>query len=372
MKVLLFAQGPGESSHAYAMACYLVQRNHEVVFVLGQTNNSAFYRAALFVDPVIALDVATLRGLVQSERPDAVLLCNSKCFREESEFVEKRPWSVPTFSIDANWLFEESGPSRCLQWLDRYFVALPPEIFQLGLREHGGQFSVPMSMLERVRPVGFLPSHPKLDPSVRQRVRHHIGVQDYEKLIFCYVSGYRTKFLHNFVLDHVFEITSRLRDESYMIKVCVLGNVQLIQQQFPCAVADWMIFREMTIDDYHLHLASADLVFLHQGQATLAQAISAQIPVVAHVEQPGKFGPQWVTPGEMPPFEKAGLCKLFSDESSLEDIECGVRDLLYNKQDIEKMQLAQQKHFMSGEPHIYSQLLKHLASDQQNALSGIS
>lgn len=369
MKVLLFAQGPGESCHAYGMAQYLVAQNHQIVFALGQEINRRFYDAVPFLQPIVTPDVAALRALVDRTQPTIVLLCNSKIFNHDDDFVMRRPWPMPTFGVDSNWLFEASGPVRCLQWVDGYFALFPPAVFQLGFVENGGHFTIPAHQKARITPVGFLPSYQKPEEPIRQHIRQQLGIRDEDKLIFCYVSGHGAG-LRSYVLQHLFEAVSQLRYEGYVIKVCVIGNLKLLQHHFPAAIADWLLFREMTADNFYAHLASSDLVFQHQGLATLAQAISAQIPVIAHVQEPHRFDQKWVEPGELPPLQRAGLCKLFCDTTPIEEIRLAVESLLYDQEAISTMQQAQITHFLPGEPSIYSLLMDHLATDSPPAFVG--
>jgi UDP:flavonoid glycosyltransferase YjiC (YdhE family) len=154
-----------------------------------------------------------------------------------------------------------------------------------------------------------------------------------------------------------------------MIKVCVIGNIQLIQERFPCSIADWLIFRELTADDFYAHLASADLVFQHQGLATMAQAISAQIPVIAHVRHQRPSGPDWIENAELSPLQRAGLCKLFSAESPIEAITQMVEELLYHPQAIEQIQRIQQAYHSQGERCISRTIMQYLEIRDERQLT---
>jgi hypothetical protein len=358
MKFLVFAMGPGESSHGYAIARYLKEKDHEVVFALAQQSNLAFYTSSPFFDLVVTPTAGALQECVSTIEPDAALLCNSKAFNT-TEFAEIRPWgNIPTFGVDSNWLFEPTGLFRCIQWLDNYFVVFPAPIFDLGLKKNAGHFTIPAEVLPRLKPVGFVPSYNKPDEQARVSIRQTLGVQAHEKLVFCYISG-RGATVRSFVLYNLLPAVKKLRSKGRAIKVCVVGNLDLAEK-LPSYNYDWLLLQRSVIEDFYGHLASADLVFQHYGLGTLAQAISAQVPIIANVAlNPTNLYPRMELK-EVMPFYKAGMCKVLYKYSSASNIQDAVESLLYDERQIHKMQEAQRKHYSIGEQKIYELMMKYL------------
>ena len=363
MRFLLFAIGSGESSQGYAIGRYLVEKKHQVIFALRQDAMVPFYASASFSDLVVTPTPHALQELVRKVQPDAILLCNSKTFNDDTAFVESSPWkSIPTFSVDANWLFEPTGSMRCIQWLDRYFVTFPPDVFELGLKENGGHFAIPPDVQPRVEAVGFIPFYQKPDAQEKARVRQALSIQPHEKLVFCYVSGYGAS-VRGFVLQGVLSAVSQLRKKGREIKVFAAGQLDCIQTH-PSCDADWLVRHGQTaIDDFYAHVASADLVFQHQGLITIAQAISAHVPIIANIE--GLFdvdGSLRLEIGEVLPLQRAGLCHFFFKQSNLCEVQNTIEALLYDEREICKIQQAQRNYCSSGEQCLYNAIMAYLSS----------
>ncbi|MBV9021986.1 MAG: hypothetical protein JOZ71_14900 [Ktedonobacteraceae bacterium] len=358
MKFLVFAMGPGESSHGYAIAQYLKGENHEVVFALQDHSFLPFYSHSPPFNLVVTSTPVALQDCVASLRPNAVLLCNSKTFNT-TEFAEIRPWkTIPTFGVDSNWLFESTGPFRCIQWLDKYFVVFPASIFDLGLKKNAGHFTIPADLLPRVEPVGFVPSYTKPHEQVRMRIRQNLGVQAHEKLVFCYISG-RGAAVRSYVLYNLLPAVKKLRSKGRAIKVFVVGNLDLVEK-LSSYNNDWLLLQRSIIEDFYGHLASADLVFQHYGLGTLAQAISAQVPIIANVAlNPTNPYPRMELK-EVTPFYKADMCQVLYKYSLPQDIQDTVEALLYDEQRIHQMQEAQKKYYSTGEQKIYELMMKYL------------
>jgi hypothetical protein len=360
MKFLVFAMGPGESSHGYAIIKYLVEKGHQTIFALRQHANISFYTSRPFFDLVVTPTPSDLRDLVSTTQPDAIIICNSKAFND-TPFVEICPWkTIPTFSIDSNWLFESRGVNRCIQWLDKYFVTFPPSLFERGLKENGGHFPIPSSMRSRIEPIGFVPSYQKPDESVKGRIRQALSIHPHEKLIFCYVSGYGAG-VRNFVLDMLVPVISRLRRKGRAIKVFVTGNLDLIRKQSSYDF-DWLLLpRQAIIEDFYVHVASVDLVFMHHGLATIAQAISAQVPVIANIALRPIDPSLQSEVGEIMPLRQTGLCELLYSHFDLCKIQDTVEALLYDDQKIQQMQQMQKKYVSHGEQRLYASIMEYLS-----------
>jgi hypothetical protein len=358
MKFLIFAIGPGESSHGYAIAKQFIKgKEHKVFFALQQHINLRFYSHSALFNVVFTPTAEALHELVGTVRPDAVLLCNSKAFNTTG-FAEIRPWkTIPTFSVDSNWLFESTGQFRCIQWLDKYFVVFPPYLFGLGLKKNAGHFSIPTDTLPRVKPVGFVPSYGKLDEQVRLQTRQNLGIQAGEKLIFCYIG--RVAPVRSFVLYNLLRAVKKLSIKGRAIKVFLVGNLDHVEKLLP-SNDDRLLIQRSIVENFYIHLASADLIFQHHGLATLAQAISAQVPTIVNVAiHPTDTYPRMEV-NEVIPFYQSGMCKLLYKHSSAEVILDAIEALLYDEREIQKMQEAYKKICSRGEQRIYELIIKHL------------
>lgn len=358
MKFLIFAMGPGESSHGYAMIQYLAEKQHQTVFALRHDGNLPFYNTHPCLDLVVTPTPSDLQELVSAVQPDGIIICNSKAFNDTA-FVETRPWkAIPTFSIDTNWLFEPTGECRCIQWLDRYFVALPPALFERGLKENGGLFTIPPAMRSRIEPIGFVPSYPKPDELVKERIRQALRIQSHEKLIFCYVSGHGAG-VRVFVLDMLVHAVQRLRGRGHAIKVFATGNLEFSKTR---PAYDWLLRPDQAIiEDFYAHVASADLIFMHHGFATIAQAISAHVPVIANVALRPTSSTLQTESGEITPLQQAGLCELLYSHCDPYKVQDTVEALLYDKSRIRKMQQIQRSYQSNGEQRLYDEIMKYLS-----------
>jgi len=359
MKFLIFALGSGETAHGYAIAKHLVEKKHQVSMALLQEGSLHFCTPSPDISVAIATTPEALQALAKSIKPDAILLCNSKSFNDTS-FAEVSPWDgIPTFGVDSNWLFDSVGPHRYIQWLDGYFIVLPEPLFKLGSKEHGGHFSLPTERVSQMMPVGFIPSYQKLDELTRRQVRQKLGIEAHEQLIFCYISGYAAR-VRAFILDNLFQAVRRLRSQGQSIKILAIGNLDLIEN-LSLYETDWLLWRKQaTIEDFYTLLASADLVFQHQGHGTLSQAIAAQIPVIVNIEVRPDIPYPLIPMAENMTFQRAGLCHLLYSHSPLEDVQNAIETLLYDQAKICEMQCRQREHSSRGEPHLYTLLMEQL------------
>jgi hypothetical protein len=215
-------------------------------------------------------------------------------------------------------------------------------------------------MRSRIEPIGFIPSYQKPDELVKGRIRQALSIQPHEKLIFCYVSGHGAG-TRNFVLDMLVPVVHRLREKGRAIKVFVTGNLGLLKKRSSYQV-DWLLLpRQAVIEDFYAHVASVDLVFMHHGLATIAQAISAQVPVVANIAlRPIDFSLQSEV-GEIIPLHQAGLCELLYSHFDLCKVQDTVESLLYDDPKIRKMQQMQKKYYSNGEQHLYRSIMEDLS-----------
>ena len=359
MKFLFFANGPGETSQAYSAARYFIKQKHTVILALRQKTNLSFIPPLSKLEIRITPSVTKLTQLVKSAQPEAVILCNSKSFNT-TNFSQQSPWkNTPTFTLDSNWLFNnQSTTYRFVNWAQKYFINIPPKIFQLGLKKNRGYFSLESNLLSKIQPIGFIPSYSRVNPSVIEQIRKKSGITANQKMIFCYFSGYGAG-AKSWVLDNLIRAVEKLRTYGQDIAVVYIGKTPNVRQnQFK-----WFkhIPKEaLNLITYFETLSSADLVFQHQGLATLEQAISAKVPVITNViNKTHREFPQ-LHKAEVSPFAKLGLCRLLFKSTSSEIIKQNVQDLLYNQSQIQQMRLSQQKYYSQGEKDLLNALIKKL------------
>lgn len=354
MRALIFAMGPGEAGHGCSIANHLINQNHDVSMAFRIEANERIAASLAINRTFIAANPHDLEKAVSAAKPEVILICNSKAFGETT-FAELRPWETPTFGVDSNWLFETTGPIRCIKWLDNYFVTFSEEIFQQGLIENGGSFKILPAMQPRIKPVGLIPSYDFPNEESRIKVRHALGIDPDEKLIFCYVSG-RGADVRTYVLEHAVQAAEQLRKRGKKIKILALGSLDSIKN-LSAFERSWVRMQKTMVDDYFGHLAASDLVFQHHGLVTVAQAISAQVPVIANVPSGSLFETE---PGEVLPFYRSGLCEMLFDYSPPSEICDAMDELLFDEQRKEKMQQQQRIHHSRGEEHLVAHLTEQL------------
>lgn len=343
----------GETSQAYAIAEYLHSTGKPVTLLIKKDVTRGFFTDSSPGFPVrMAPTVDLLKQYVGEYKPEVLVLCNSKSFRDDPTF-----WNAPsslfpdllTVTVDSNWLFL---PTSTLypynRWVDRYYINLPSDVFQAGMLEHGGTFDIPKSISARLEPVGCIPSYVPETDVERKRMRELIGVRDEEKLIFCYVSGFGAGS-RSWVFDNLLHAIDELQQPN--IKILIFGDVTKIDLD-SLKRKDIIIPPKTNMDAFYSALAASDLVFQHQGLATLEQAISAQVPVIANVTSyPDDEYPDlhmW----EVQPFAHMGACVLHTKTTPVSKIANSIHTYLFDTGAIAEMKEAQKKQWSDGEPEL--------------------
>ncbi len=349
--------GAGETGQAVSLANYFVQNGEKVVFCLVQKVNLPFLRGKPFSVYHTPFP-EDLKKIIISENPEAVLYFNSKIWKNNGKFQTKRiSSSCRHVTVDSNWLFNEKGypDFRYISWADRYFVNMPKSVFLLGLRRNGGGFSVPDNTLERIEATGMIPFYKKISQKKKKDIRKKLNVKEDEKLIFSYFGGFgagHRVWAFQKLISSLKEIQKRTK-----IKLVYSGLKENLNDKY--FLNDWIIHKEnMPSEEFFETLSSSDLVFQHQGLATLAQAICANIPVIANV---GTI-PGWSIPRihiyEVEPFQKEGLCLMQKKSDLVTQSIKNISMLLFNQREREKMISCQKKHSQRGELYIYKKLKK--------------
>lgn len=364
-KFLFITWGPGETSQARGFARYVHHHGGQITFTISQKINLDFLKDDKNdFDIQYAQNVEELYALLALKKPDILVICNSKIWGSKSMIHIQPPNPRPlTLCIDSNWLFnpEQLPKFRFVAWADKYLINIPKKIFELGLVQHGGHFQLSEKIRSKIEPVGFIPFHHPLTTEERQAIRHRYKISKEEKLIFAYASGFGAGH-HGWILETLRNAVLKLRSKHHPIKVINVIPQQCITPQLQ-SEPDWRLFTALSAQEYYQLVAASDLVFQHQGLATLAQAISAQIPTIANVEI-DPFTPTlplihfW----EVDPFARAGVCRLHSNETSLQQVVESIETLLFNKTICRAMKKIQRQHHENGEMKAYAiaqELLGH-------------
>lgn len=355
-KIIIFAMGSGETSHAYAIGKYLSLKNYSVFLTIKKQDNANFVSDQKLQFPLfITKAPEDLKKLANNIKPNIIIFCNSKSFRKEKSFIfaEKSPFKgIITITVDSNWLFDSKSKNYpFIQWADKYLVNLPEAVFKNGLKENGGYFNIQKSILKNITPIGFIPSYNKISEGKIDQARKSLGIAKNEKLIFCYFSGVGATN-RSWIVYNLISALKKIKNAN-RIKVLLVGDYTHLNMKIIDSYGWFIKYSLHDIENFYTLLSSSDLVFQHQGLATLAQAISAQIPVIANVriykgeEFPG------LHPAEVLPFSKLGLCKMFYKSSRKIDISKSINDLLFDEEKIKKMRFVQKDYFEKGEENLY-------------------
>lgn len=361
VKFLIATMGPGETIQGIALYNYLAKKGADVAFAVRMKMNCVFFKnqkqkARLYLTETPEL----FKNAFEREKPDVLVLCNSKIVTYYKDFFRNPPLPKPvTVTLDSNWLFLKDEPWYSFaEWADKYLIVFPRKIFNSGLKKYGGNYDIPDKEMKKIEIVGFIPSFKKISTKERSKTREQYGIKKGEKIIFSYFGGFGAGF-RPWALENLMAATERLIKKGRKIKIiyaCRKVNVEDIERK------SWMIRKESLSDkDFFSILSSADLIFQHQGLGTLAQAISAQIPAIANVmDIKDELYPRHAHAWEIEPFAKTNMCRMFYKSAPIEDIEKGIEKLLYDKKEINKMKTAQKKYYTQGEPAAYKIIKKLL------------
>ena len=340
--------GPGETSQGLAVGRYLAQKGAEVSFIVLQKEVLRFvgdqFEAEYIADP------EEVKNRIDKRNYDFVLLCNSKMFRESKSFQLESPPNKPfVASLDSNWLFDQPDKYPCIAWIDQIFLNFPKQVYLNGLKENGGNFSIPSEIRNKIFNVGLIPSYDAPSQKSIEEVRKELEIAADQKLIFAYIGSGTTS-------------RSDFYDKCIAIfdGVCESDNkVKILFVQYSGSEKKWLLPQSrdaLSGDRFYNYLAAADLVFQHQGLGTLEQAISASVPVIANVNKPDPSETCNAHAWEVEPFQRAGLCKMhyYTDENSA--IINSIQELLFSGKAIDKMSLSQSHQFNHGEEKLYEKI----------------
>lgn len=366
MKYLFVAMGPGETSQARALAKYIEKKGGEILFALHQRKNLHFLVEDKKFKIFLTENPQKLKRIVEKEKPDILLLFNSKMWGNFREFFETPPFKKPTLALclDSNWLFNDKRyPAfRFIKWVDKYLVLFPKKIFESGLKENSGDFVIPKNVLQKIIPVGFIPSYKKPSQKSILKIRKKYGIQKNQKFIFSYFSGFGAGH-RIFAFNNLFLAIEKLIKKGRKIKVLYVGPTHDLDPEK--LKKNWLLKEEfLSAKEYFLTLSKTDLIFQHQGMATLSQAIAAQVPVICNVH----ILKERVLPKlhfwEVSPFKRAGVCEMFSKSTPIGKIAKTIDELLFNEKKRREMQKKQKLIWKNGEEKAFK-IIKNLLKEKR-------
>lgn len=365
-RFFIAAMGPGEIGQGISFAQYAISQGDRVFF---SVPSREYLPLAKIKSPNYSLEIIKnskeLKEAIQKNKPHALILCNSKIFTREDDFVNNLPVpKIPSLSIDSNWLFSPSSPYIFNEWIDRYCVNLPKRVFLKGLKKNGGHYSIPKKNLKKIKVVGLVPSYHTISDKAKKITRRKYKIAENEKLIFLYFS--MSYMIKPEVVLKVYNAVKQLRTEGHKIKVVNFTNkpLHLIDPRDK----DWFMFLPLTnADIFSKTLASSDLIFQHQGLATLEQAIGMNVPSITNVKDvkdekhPKAHRHSW----EVEPFAQCGVCAMFFFHDSIKLIKKEIARLLYDHKARENMIKKQKALQSKGEPLIYKEAVKLIKKYKQ-------
>ncbi|MFZ2024726.1 MAG: hypothetical protein WAV51_00370 [Microgenomates group bacterium] len=358
-RYLLFAMASGETSQAYAIASHLHTQGKTVTLILKKDVTRGFFADSTPPFPVrMGATVALLKQYVEEYKPEVIILCNSKAFRDDPEFWNASSSLFPkqlVVSVDSNWLFlPTSNVYPYNRWMDRYYINLPNGVFQAGLLEHGGTFDIPKSIADRLEPVGCIPAYTPITAEEKKKVRESFGLYDAEKLIFCYVSGFGAGS-RSWVFDNLLHAVDELQEVK--VRILVFGDVTKIDMD-SLKRSDIILPPKTNMDAFYAALSASDLVFQHQGLATLEQGISARVPVIANVTTYPEDEYPELHIGEVQPFAHVGTCVLHMKNTPISKIAASIHTYLFDETAIAEMKHCQELQWSNGEEELVKRIEK--------------
>ena len=375
----------GELAQAKAVAFYARNSGDQNIFIAKEPRLISSIEGDGF-EVIPTRDTSTTRKIVKQIGPDVLFLCNSKSVSISDDPILDEPPLPPEpliCSLDSNWLFSQDRRAFSITptWIDRIYVVMPSEVYQMGLIENGGHYKIPKIFREKIHCPGFVPSGKRITTAARGRTRNNLKIKENEKLIFVYF-GFLEEVLAPVFFPVLREVVYQFRQNNKNIRVLFKGKYSFQEK--------WVIQRDWfkTENEFNTHMASADLIIQHHGLGTLPKAIHNQVPAICLVPEIEKDIPYYKHSEfyEVEPFRRLNLCETLpcniSSKSSnkcmhfflSEPERCPISDisisakklkelltnLLYDKGKIESIQDAQGRHFENGEKNIYKDLIDSL------------
>lgn len=360
MRIIYVFQHFGEFAQAESFAFYIRKRGDQNIFITDDPRLIAIAKDDGF-EAIESKNTTMTKKIMKRLRPDVLFLCNSKTvfMYKDSILRTKISPGVYTCSLDSNWLFlkDKRNPYKVPEWIDRMYVAMPSEIYKLGLIENGGHYKISKEYKKKILPVGFIPSGNKLNPVKKQQIKRELHIKRNEKLIFFSLGSVEEYGFPKF-FPKLKKVVEELQQEGKKVKVLFKTRNRKKQD----LKEKWLIQKVwVTTEEYDNYLVSSDLTILHHALGTLPKVIHNQVPAICLALKIKKDLPYYKHSGfyEIEPFRKLDLCYNLSYTISYQELKNSIENLLYNKEEIVKMKKAQEKYFEKGEENVYKDLTRH-------------
>ena len=375
----------GELAQAKAVAFYTRRKGEQNIFIAKEPRLISSIEADGF-EVIPTRDTSTTIEIIRQIEPDVLFMCNSKSVSiPEDPILDKSPPHPKPLicSLDSNWLFSQDKRTYFVAptWIDRIYVVMPSEIYQMGLMENGGHYKIPRMFKEKIRCPGFVPSGNRISTAAKERIRSNLKIKEDEKLVFVYF-GFLEEVLAPVFFPVLREVVHQFRQNNRSIRVLFKGKYNLSDK--------WVVRREWfeTENEFNTYLASADLLVQHHGLGTLPKAIHDQVPTICLVPEITTDIPYYKHSEfyEIQPFQRLNLCEYlpcnissksankcmhfflsYPERYPIRDISISddklkelLTELLYDEEKIKSLQDAQGKYFQRGEQNIYEDLIDSL------------
>ena len=353
--------GPGETAQAIALAQTAHKVGIECKFVITDIPSSNWVankgftqiiaigskpkRVTKYINQGYSAEQAT--KIIELQKPNVLIICNSKAY--SWGFIERPPKPKPLIvSLDSNWLFGQYNDVKMPEWIDKFLVIFPEQVFKKGLKQYGGHYEIEKKYLKKIIPVGFVPSYKKISAEDKNEIRAKFLIKRNEKLIFAYTGSgisYRDK-----ILNKIFKSLDALNNKGYKFKL-IYTAAQKINKPWAIFAKDFL----SNPDNFNKALASSDLAILHQGQTTLFQAIRNKVPVISNIPPKGKYHSgsyhkEYHTSFyEIKTFERLGACKAVLRNLPYTNLMKEIKNMLDNEKTVNEMRKNQEKIFKKGE-----------------------
>lgn len=373
VKFTFFCMGPGETAQAIGLAKIARKAGIKCSFVIADTPSARLVSNLQF-KKIINLrkkpsrvtknidqgyDSEKAIKAVEKQKPDVFILCNSKAY--SWGFIKRAPKNKPLIiSLDSNWLFGQYEDVKMPDWIDKFLIIFPKKAFDIGLKKNNGYYTIQKKYLNKIIPVGFIPSWEKVSVKVKTKIRNKFLIKKEEKLIFAYTGigiTYRRKILKN-----IFKALEVLYKKGYKFKLIYVSDKKIKKP--------WAVFAKKYLanpENFNKTLASSDLAVLHQGLSTLFQAIGNNVPVISNIPPKGKYhsGEYHTSFYEIKTFEKLGVCKALFRDLSYNHLLKEIENMFGDKKVANKMRVKQEKMFKPGEKKALNIIIKLLKNREK-------
>jgi len=291
MKICFFCIGSGETSQAVAICKFALKKGYKCKLIATNESGSKYSKMSgietidYFKWPVrvarrnMGYDPLEVNKIIEETKSDVLVICNSKA--TSWGFLTRRPNVNRVFSVDSNWLFNQYKDVTIADWIDTCFVTFPKKVFKAGLKENGGVYSINKNILDKIKPVGFVPSGKKIDRHKKAQVFERYNFSSSDKLVFIYC-GWDEDYTEKLIRQYT-KVISGLKSP-YKINIVYAGKRNF---KLKDAICDREYLAKPS--NFQLVLSASDLVVAHQGMITLFQSIGAAVPIISNVPGKGKY-----------------------------------------------------------------------------------